>query len=348
MIKKEIAIVLGAGSSLTFNLPLGSALRDNIRKSLNLQLSTFGDSLTSGSVDLLHALRTLAKSRNQQSIAEYLNAGREISEALPLCASIDDVVERHASKEAFSACAKLAIAEAILTYERKSGLRQDPSKISEPDISNFDGSWASQLLQLITRGCSASDLSEAFSRLKVINFNYDRCFEQFSFLWLKRVYRLSNEEASNCIKKAAIIHPYGSLGDLPFRQPNQGVSIGYHASPSELLNISKNIFTYSESRDSDRDTLSIGEIIDSSRSIIFFGFAFHAQNIRLLTTGRGRIFNTRHVYTTDVDVPEPRWNAIKSRVAHCLDVEEQYLSFHRSKESCEKLIVEFAEDWTEY
>ncbi len=348
MIKEEIAIVLGAGASTTFKLPLGAVLRDDIARSLDIKLDTFGSTFQSGSLEIIEALKVLARSKGQSSTRDYANAGREISEALPLCASIDDVVERHAGKEAYSVCAKLAISEAILKYERKSGLCRDQNRIADPDISLFDGKWISSLLQLITRGCSHSDLPEAFSRLKVIIFNYDRCFEHFSFLWLKRVYRLSDQEAAACLEKATIVHPYGSVGKLPFQMPNRGTPIGKHNGPADLLDISTRIYTYSEYRESILEKSIIDKMIEESRVLIFFGFAFHPQNIKMLSGSGERPFHTRHVYSTDVDMPEPRWNAIKDRMSACLNVDSSNLFMHRAVDSCENLIKEFAEDWAEY
>lgn len=348
MIKEGIAIVLGAGASTTFGLPLGSVLRDDIAKSLNIRFGDFNSNQESGSPLIVEALKTRGRQLGLNSVKEFVHAGREICEALPLCASIDDVIERHAGRDDYTLCAKLAIAETILRYERRSGLWQDPNKISSPDLSKFDGAWISSLLQLITRGCAPSNLKDAFSRLRVIIFNYDRCFEQFSFLWLKRVYRITDEEAAECLKAAKIVHPYGTVGKLPFQISNRGVPIGCNVNADDLLDISNGIFTYSESRDSIEDKISIDDIVDNSRVFCFFGFAFHGQNIKLLTSEGSTLFNTRHVYSTDVAVPEPRWITIKSRLSQCLNTPDQHLFLNRSPSSCENLLNDFSEDWVEY
>lgn len=175
MLRDDVAVVLGAGSSLTFGFPLGSALRNDIAKILAVEFDSFGSNLKAGSQIFLDVLKNYARDQGLTSVREYVHAAREIAEALPVCLSIDDVVERHSGKPEYTICAKLAIAEAIQRYEAKSGIAFRSG--SAPDISKFDGKWITSLLQGITRGCSASDLPQAFSRLKIVNFNYDRCFE---------------------------------------------------------------------------------------------------------------------------------------------------------------------------
>jgi hypothetical protein len=344
VLRDDVAIVLGAGSSLTFGFPLGSALRNDIAKILAIEFDSFGSNLKAGSQVFLDALKNHARDQGQTSVRDYVHAARDIAEALPVCLSIDDVIERHSRKVEYNICAKSAIAEAIQKYESKSGIAFRSG--SPPDISRFDGKWITSLLQGITRGCGVGELSEAFSRLKVINFNYDRCFEQFAFLWLKRAYRLSDSEATETLANACIIHPYGSLGEL--RVGQRTIPFGQEPNASLLAEIFPKIFTYSESRDEKGTAKSVQQIVDNCRSIVFFGFAFHPQNIRLMKSDTRREMHTRHVYSTNVGIPEPRWEVIGARMSECLNVDAPNLFLHRSTDSCENLLHEFGDSWLEF
>lgn len=108
------------------------------------------------------------------------------------------------------------------------------------------------------------------------------------------------------------------------------------------------IFTYSESRDEKGTAKSVQKILDGCRSIVFFGFAFHPQNMRLMKSEADRVMHTRHVYSTDVGMPAPRWEVISTRLSDCLNIDPPNLFLHRSPDSCENLLHEFGDTWLEF
>ena len=58
---QKTILVLGAGASAGFGLPLGSGLRSTISDDLNIMFDDWGQSLKSGSPEIVEALRVLVR-----------------------------------------------------------------------------------------------------------------------------------------------------------------------------------------------------------------------------------------------------------------------------------------------
>lgn len=345
MLRRETTLVLGAGASKIFGLPLGVDLKKNIASSIDLYFDDWGNSLKRGDYEIAEAFRVVAKrsTLGNGSINPYVQASREIAEALPVCGSIDDYIERHAGHDLYAICAKIGIAHCILNSERKSALRANPDRLDPPDITTFSGSWLDRFLQLITQGCRSDSLSEALGKVKVINFNYDRCFEHFVFYWLRRVYRLTDEAAGAAIACLEIVHPYGSIGYLPSYHHNGAIPFGYTPSASELVHIADGIRTYSESTVETERAASINNAVQSCTNFVVLGFAFHQQNMNLLQCTPFNPPSTRRVYASAVEVSEPKWEIVRRRISEALRVPEERLYTYKVNESCEKLFEEYSD-----
>jgi len=270
---------------------------------------------------------------------------REIASALPGCESIDDLLEQHSANPLYAIAGKLGIAECVAAAERNSPLRKDPTTIRLPAITKYSHHWLSRLLQGITKGCNVEALSGVFGHLKVINFNYDRCFEWFTLLWLCHVYALDEHEAWKILNSIEIIHPYGSLGPLPTGS-NQGFLFGAEPDAEDLIEIHKNILTYSESVEEDGRALQITSVTREATKVIFLGFAFHQQNMKLLDFEKG-VMNSREVYATTVGMPQPRWEAAQRRILNSLRQTRGTTVIISSPKSCCELITDYADAWTE-
>lgn len=351
MLQKNTTIVLGAGSSKIFGLPLGNELKTQIAAAIYLHFDDFGRTLERGSYAIADAFRAWVKLEDPTgngNINPYIVAGREIAEALPVCSSIDDYIERHSGHKIYERCAKLGIAHCILDAEKGSPLRPDPHKIATPDITKLSGCWLDELLQAATRGCRADDLPLAFSRMKVINFNYDRCFEQFAHLWLKRVYKIDDAAAFEAVRSILVIHPYGSIGSLPGMGDSSSIPFGCEPSTAELVRIAENIVTYSESSHDNELVNSIKETMSNAKNLVFLGYAFHPQNMNLLSVHAPptRPF-ARHAYASAVGISDVRWELIKGRIVNSLATTSDLVFAYKESESCEKLVQEFSDHMIE-
>ena len=69
-------------------------------------------------------------------------------------------------------------------------------------------------MQVLAPGRKAPDVEHVLDGISFINFNYDRCLEQFLIHGLHLLYGIPKEEAVGIVDKADIIHPYGTVGAL--------------------------------------------------------------------------------------------------------------------------------------
>jgi hypothetical protein len=351
VLSSPVALVLGAGSSRDFGandaspFPLGDDLRLQIAQAINIHVDTSARSIKRGSEDILSAYRLVAQAANDDgmSVGHFVGAGQSIAQALPGCESIDDLLERHASNILYGTAGKLAIAHCISRAERNSPLRQNPAKIQIPEISNYSHHWLSRFLQGATKRCNTvPELSNVFSQLKVVNFNYDRCFEWFSFLWLRHVYSLNDQEAWAVMNCMDVIHPYGSLGPLP-NGSNRAFAFGGDVDPYDLVAMHSNILTYSESVEEDRRADKVASLTRDCTRVIFLGFAFHEQNMKLLNFEGSPA--TREIYATTVAMPEPKWEAAQTRILNSLGQSRGTTVITRSSQSCCELIMDYGDRW---
>lgn len=346
MLREHVTLILGAGSSVVFGLPLGVELKNQIAESIYLYYDDFGRSLERGSHEIAEAFRLIAQKddRLRGDTNTLIKAARDIADALPMCGSIDDYIERHSGHHEYELCAKLGIAHCILKSERGSALRADPYKSNSPQLSAFEGCWLSEFLQIVTRRSSAKALKEAFSKITVVNFNYDRCFDQFTYFWLIAVYKLSQQEAADILSSIEIIHPYGSIGNIPYID-RSGVIFGDDPSGTELISIAKNIRTYSESAgERDRST-AIAEALTKTKKIIFLGFAFHEQNMSLLASNvREAQPSPRHIFACTYGLSSARWEISRNRLSSTLNTPQEMLFEHLDVRSCEAIFEQYSDN----
>lgn len=336
-------LVLGAGSSFGFGLPLGSGLRKTIASDLNIMFDDWGSKLQSGSYQIVEALRILARTDEgrQGDINPHRQAAVQIAGSMGLSSSIDEYIERHKDDRLKVECAKLAIAKAILEAERKSTIYADPRQGRDP-LENASESWLAYLLRDLTRGVGKGDLNSAISNVAIIDFNYDRCFEHFVYYWLQRIYDLTEAESATVCKSIKIYHPYGFLGPLPY-ESHQGIPFGGEIHPNRLIEIASRIKTYSEAVDEVAEPSFVRSDLAGARRLVFLGFGFHAQNIRILGASGGTR-TTLRCYATTEGIREPRLEIIKSQLASSMHVEAPNgLFFDHVRGSCEAFWEEYGD-----
>jgi hypothetical protein len=342
---QKTLLVLGAGASQGFGLPLGSGLRNAIAGDLNIMFDDdWGKKLESGSWEIVEALRLLVQRRdgNGGDINAHRHAAIQISGSMRLSSSIDEYIERHKDDALKVQCAKLAIAKAILEAERGSTIYADPRENSDPFERGSD-SWLAYMLRDLTRGLGKDDLPAAFENVTIIDFNYDRCVEHFSYLWFQRIYDLSENESAEVCRKLKIYHPYGSLGPLSHEVAESRVPYGGEINSRRLIEISNRIQTYSEAVDELSHPSFLKSDLMTAKRVVFLGFGFHSQNISILgAAGSSRA--TLRCYATTDGIPGPRLEIIKSQLSAAMDVQAANgLFFEDFRGNCEKFWNEYGE-----
>jgi hypothetical protein len=288
MLEHNTVFVLGAAFSAEMDLPLGDGLKKDIIRILPNGQDGGGDRL----------LRELIESQGNPL---WQDASALLKAALPYAASIDNLVEHHQNDAAVVTVAKWAIARAISLRETicPLGPEYSPRKTGHLESTNLPFTGYHALFRLIVAGVPKNQLQVAFSRLKVITFNYDRTLEVFLARAVAAHSGLAIAEAESVVNQATVFHAYGSL-DTTAQIPANRRGFAPLDHRDQIKVLSEGLRTFSEKIRSGEDQGLREEMREADR-VVFLGCAFHPQNLRLI---RSRGFKAGEVYGT-VYVPAP-------------------------------------------
>jgi hypothetical protein len=284
---KSLVLVLGAGASFEAGFPLGLELKQLIADALHFIIGPGGTrNYNHGDERVFNALCNIANypAGGTSEINALLASARHIHEAMPLATSIDNFIDSHREDSLIATCGKLAIARCILHAERNSRLYVDSmSRERELRFGDIEATWLNRFFRLLVENTQKKDVEERFRKVGIITFNYDRSVEHYLFHALQRYYRESSEWAAKVLKALEIHHPYGSVGSLPWTSGKNPIGFGDEPSVPLLINLSKQLLTFSEGTNADKSSIElIRRIMTDARRIAFLGFAFHPLNMEIL------------------------------------------------------------------
>ncbi len=278
---RNTVYVVGAGASYELGLPVGNTLKEHIAQILYMRFEN--GSFQDGNYDLYNAIKRHT-SYDSNKINEYLKECRHISNNMPLAISIDNFIDSERGNDKLAICGKLAIVNAILEAERNSKIffarYQGTEKI---DFSILENSWLLPFFRTLTENCRADDLKDRFRSITLVIFNYDRCIEHFLINALISYYRLQEKEAAEIISNLKIIHPYGTVGSLPWQLDASSTSMVYggELESHQLFDYAQRIRTFTEGAHSEYME-QLRRSMKFTERLVFLGFAFHRLNMRLL------------------------------------------------------------------
>jgi hypothetical protein len=280
MFKSKTLFVVGAGASAEVRLPVGAELKDRIATVLNIRFPD-GFQQKTGSLRIADALRCHVRGQtdSRNDINPYLHVARSISGAMTQALSIDNYLDAHQDDGNLQLCGKLAIAETILTAEQNSDLRLRERAFNHSAIGD---TWYVKFFQLLTENVRRANIDTIFDNVAFITFNYDRCIEHYLAYALQNYYRLTESEAHSLVSKLTILHPYGSVGPLPWQASN-GIEFGAEVSGERLLQLSTQIKTFTQRVEDEKALSILRDVARGARTIIFLGFAFHRMNLELIS-----------------------------------------------------------------
>ncbi len=289
MFKPGTVLVVGAGASSEFNLPLGAGLAANIARNLAVVAGRGGfrphlaDSLA---YDLTRRRYRDDKLRWDDAWA----AAKTIREGILHAQSIDAFIDMHHEKLMIATFGKLQIALEILRAEGSSTLAVDRSNINNRiDFRREQNaqSWLRVLAEILLEKAKASDLASIGKELTIITFNYDRCIQHYLIEALSATLAIEYVVARQVVSQMKIIHPYGKLGDLPSARGGSGDGVAFGADPGDIgdsvWEIADGLSTFTEEM---RDAGTLAEIhgaMAQATQLVFLGFGFQSQNVQLLT-----------------------------------------------------------------
>ncbi|MCD2325317.1 hypothetical protein LQ953_14945 [Sphingomonas sp. IC-56] len=292
MFKQPTTFVIGAGASCELGLPSGNELKEQIASLLR---TTDANAYGFESPALLPHLQSAYKLQSLGDVSQVRSlqgAARKIAKGLPLALSIDNFLHAHQGDVHVERLGKTAIAACILRAEKGSKLIHHPpyhwvdddprpiaAGLGNPEL--FD-TWYAPFSQLMMSQVHRADLVGAFRDLRFVIFNYDRCVEQFLWLAMQDYFDVSADAAADALSCVQFIHPYGSLGPLPWQAPQSEDVVPFGG--SDRLNpfrVGERLRTFTESVESEVSGL-VKAAVGEAGTIIILGFGYLDQNLELI------------------------------------------------------------------
>jgi hypothetical protein len=289
---EHTVLILGAGASLAYGLPLGKGLVEKIH---NLLPSNETDPFTDAVENLLRAIECSAeclaswKSVSNKSIEfALIEFKQRLKYSDPK--SIDAFLSRDfgSANLVFRLIGKLCIAHVIATCESK-------DNIDGAESNHAIDHWYRYLWQdCLNSTCQSLEEVKA-KKLRIVSFNYDRSLEYFLGMKLapylnkpgvrldpKRISSWAQSSFQEIENSFEITHPYGTLGSLS--------EVPYGETTNSKAYVSKmalNIRVIGEERVGDDSFSKAKDWVAGAKNVIFLGFSFDATNMERLGLAAG-------------------------------------------------------------
>lgn len=288
MIPRKTILVLGAGASKEFGLPLGVDLIGIVKDKVDFRWEYGSKRVGTGDDYILQALTESAKDRGVDRNV-YTRACGKLRGGIEFSLSIDNYLHSHSNDSELIIIGKIAIAKSILDAERRSKIYFDVNNNNQRfSVDNVSSSWIYHFIKILISNVTVENINSIFANLAVISFNYDRCFEHALFESLKLAYNLSDDRASEVMSGLSIVHPYGSVGSLPWQGGNRTVPFG-DGDRRDLHRVAEEIQLFTEQR-SDPDFIQfIDKHVPAAERLLFLGFGYYRQNMELISRGTTKL-----------------------------------------------------------
>lgn len=313
MFKEKTLLVVGAGASHEFGLPIGTKLSDIIR---DKSLFRFDHgTLLQGDRYLLHHIRKKYEDSSERNLR--LKALSEIYHGIFLANSIDNFIDSRDDNPQIAEVGKLAIATTIAQAEANSALMRTQGSLSKLDLSDTKvcNTWIDRFARILFERTRRSNIKSIAENVSIICFNYDRCIEQYLTEAISQRFSVPYNDAHDIVANINIIHPYGSLGTLPNTQDMTDEYVAFGFDLESGLNpwpVSERIKTYTEQINDSEIITKIHTAVNEAKQIMFLGFAFHPQNMALLKTPEPTA--AKQVYATAMGISKQEHYEVTSRI----------------------------------
>ncbi|QPF90974.1 hypothetical protein [Bradyrhizobium commune] len=325
MFNKPLVIVVGAGASHdVYGLPLGGKLAEQIARDTDFMFGEYVNRPTRGDPDLFEHVLYKKFHGDRAKLDRYTSAGHKLSAAIGSAVSVDDALYQLSDFPEAVELGKVCIMRRILAAEAASDLKVKPD-LGEPSPTAGREGWIEQLFSMAIANHKLADVPHAFKRLTIINFNYDRCIEHYLFWSLKRI-GLSTDEAASTVAGLNILRPYGTLGSI-LPGSRTFLQFGANANSSVSLDLTSRIRTFTESQ-SLHDTDQLAASLEAAAMIIFLGFGFHPQNLRLLAMPKQQNWRGARTIATAFKVHDANLPELRAAISETMRIDSTRIEFH--------------------
>jgi hypothetical protein len=284
----KLAFVLGAGASVDFGLPTGAELLNEVAALARMRTSSHA---SAQNITLTpEGFRDCIFSRCGDRYRALCAAGADLSSQREYSDSIDDLLHKLGANEAVVEIGKLAIVTAILDREARSNLaklKEGGGDENSVVLSNLRNKWLFRLCNHLLSAVRFEKVHEVLSDIYFVNFNYDRCLEQFLYFYIQQSYHVTSRQAADALASLTVARPYGVIGQLPWQSAGPEIMpYGTRPLDAPIDKLHGNIRTLND-QNHDTDTLAdLRRQLHAAGRIVFLGFGFHPQNMDLLGSNR--------------------------------------------------------------
>lgn len=251
MVEKNTVLILGAGASAPYGLPLGSELRRDICRWIDRPVS------------VEEAIALKACGVTIDGMRHFANAFLRSSTH-----SVDTFLGQ---QPRFGELGKFAIAGEICR-------RENPEAIWSFD--NTDNWYPHLWSKMIAGVTHPRELGK--NRVRILTFNYDRSLEFFLFEAIKHNYNLDDEAALRIVLDFPISHLYGVAGKFHFLRSSESRVYGSTDDSTQIASAARGIKVIPEAKADDETFREARDTLHWAEHVAFMGFGFDATNCKLL------------------------------------------------------------------
>jgi hypothetical protein len=300
MFNKPTVLVIGAGASWEFGMPLGADLMTRVAKTVTLA--------SNGQPNNGSFLQQMQSSLGNERAGTLYQLGSQLAAIVSAFKSMDEVLHFLSAEHDIVELGKLAIAHEIMNAEFASRLYKAIAA-NDPGLGDTNNTWAYSFLRLALSTSRRDELPKLFANLTVIDFNYDRILPQYLYWALQRNLEIPPDIAAECVNNLKFLNPYGSLGKLEWQSKTDCMPFG--TIQGNLAQVASRIRTYTEEAQGP-ERLEISSAIEGAKVVIVIGFGFHKQNIKLVSAGGA--FRPVAVFMTVYGTGDPNHETITARM----------------------------------
>jgi len=340
MFRAKTVLVIGAGASVEVGLPMGPELLKQIVNMIQIRFDHYRQS--SGDVGILEAIKICVnEGANVEKTNQHLKAARQLAESAKQALSIDNVIDALEDAQV-ELVGKLGIVRAILKAEANSSKFKRVDNMPDSlDITKFEETWYSSLSKILTENVRKSQITEIFDNLEIINFNYDRCLEHYLPISLGSYYGVPPADVREIMQGLVIHRPYGVAGRLPW-QKGDAPSVDFGGgSPKQLADVAQQVRTFTERVEEGDALAAIRNTVANADRIVFLGFAFHRQNVALISQ---KMQDHAEIIATAYQISGSDKSVIETELGKAFD-HEYSINDHRIKLSDMTCSQFFKENW---
>ncbi|MBR0793335.1 hypothetical protein JQ631_30020 [Bradyrhizobium manausense] len=347
MFRGKTAFVIGAGAGVDISMPTGKALIEEIEKRLTFGRAEQGSRRGLNGERLNDAILRASAMRKIDT-KQLFGAAASIAQGAHHMGSIDTYIHAHGHNELIKLVGKMAIVDVILDYERKCDVFIDWTKhpFNFKNEEKVRKSWLATFMNSLVQGVTVQgSLDSIFNSIAIINFNYDRCVEQYLWKSLQRSFGVPEERASELMSKLVIHHPYGAIADLKWKGVANGLHLGGDPHDEYCVDIdllSQGIKTFNEEVSGGGAIEEVRTFLEEAKHVVFLGFHFHRQNVELIAPkSHGRKIGVKHAYASTYGRSAPEKAVIESQVNAMFHETAQEVWSHLDILECGKLLADY-------